>query len=167
MPSRVAGAWKASVLWRQSSLGCSAHRKRPLVLSPPAACQRTGGGGGAAALGGRDRAAALGAWPAEGEAGPHVSTGRSHAPPPQPSPDPRPTITALHCPLQVGEIEEQLTTARRELARSEEANQKLQRDLKEVGEEEDSLPCYLNPTHLQYVECQLTMNQRKVATKSS
>lgn len=33
---------------------------------------------------------------------------------------------------QVGEIEEQLTSARRELARSEEANQKLQRDLKEV-----------------------------------
>lgn len=35
-------------------------------------------------------------------------------------------------PPQVGEIEEQLTTARRELARSEEANQKLQRDVKEV-----------------------------------
>lgn len=34
--------------------------------------------------------------------------------------------------FQVGEIEEQLTSARRELARSEEANQKLQRDLKEV-----------------------------------
>lgn len=33
---------------------------------------------------------------------------------------------------QVGEIEEQLTSARRELARSEEANQKLQRDVKEV-----------------------------------
>ncbi|PWA17896.1 hypothetical protein CCH79_00008070 [Gambusia affinis] len=32
----------------------------------------------------------------------------------------------------VGEIEEQLTSARRELARSEEANQKLQRDLKEA-----------------------------------
>lgn len=43
-----------------------------------------------------------------------------------------PTLTAVCCPLQVGEIEEQLTTARRELARSEEANQKLQRDLKEV-----------------------------------
>lgn len=35
-------------------------------------------------------------------------------------------------PVKVGEIEEQLTSARRELARSEEANQKLQRDLKEV-----------------------------------
>ena len=35
-------------------------------------------------------------------------------------------------PRQVGEIEEQLTSARRELARSEEANQKLQRDVKEV-----------------------------------
>lgn len=33
---------------------------------------------------------------------------------------------------QVGEIEEQLTSARRELARSEVANQKLQRDVKEV-----------------------------------
>uniref|UniRef100_A0A8C2CTG0 PTPRF interacting protein alpha 3 n=1 Tax=Cyprinus carpio TaxID=7962 RepID=A0A8C2CTG0_CYPCA len=33
---------------------------------------------------------------------------------------------------QVGEIEEQLTTARRELAKSEEANQKLQRDVKEA-----------------------------------
>lgn len=41
-------------------------------------------------------------------------------------------LTAVHRALQVGEIEEQLTTARRELARSEEANQKLQRDLKEV-----------------------------------
>lgn len=36
--------------------------------------------------------------------------------------------------MQVGEIEEQLTTARRELAKSEEANQKLQRDVKEVGQ---------------------------------
>uniref|UniRef100_A0A671L9A6 PTPRF interacting protein alpha 3 n=1 Tax=Sinocyclocheilus anshuiensis TaxID=1608454 RepID=A0A671L9A6_9TELE len=34
--------------------------------------------------------------------------------------------------VQVGEIEEQLTTARRELAKSEEANQKLQRDVKEA-----------------------------------
>ncbi|KTF81795.1 hypothetical protein cypCar_00008931, partial [Cyprinus carpio] len=33
---------------------------------------------------------------------------------------------------EVGEIEEQLTTARRELAKSEEANQKLQRDVKEA-----------------------------------
>ncbi|XP_052392031.1 liprin-alpha-3-like [Carassius gibelio] len=38
---------------------------------------------------------------------------------------------ALMC-RQVGEIEEQLTTARRELAKSEEANQKLQRDVKEA-----------------------------------
>lgn len=38
----------------------------------------------------------------------------------------------LSLPRQVGEIEEQLTSARRELARSEEANQKLQRDVKEV-----------------------------------
>uniref|UniRef100_A0A8P4GG63 PTPRF interacting protein alpha 3 n=1 Tax=Dicentrarchus labrax TaxID=13489 RepID=A0A8P4GG63_DICLA len=39
-----------------------------------------------------------------------------------------PTVTSR----QVGEIEEQLTSARRELARSEEANQKLQRDVKEA-----------------------------------
>ncbi|XP_039680681.1 liprin-alpha-3 isoform X2 [Perca fluviatilis] len=38
---------------------------------------------------------------------------------------------ALMC-RQVGEIEEQLTSARRELARSEVANQKLQRDVKEA-----------------------------------
>ncbi|KAM4535465.1 liprin-alpha-3 isoform 1-T1 [Fundulus diaphanus] len=38
---------------------------------------------------------------------------------------------ALMC-RQVGEIEEQLTSARREVVRSEEANQKLQRDLKEA-----------------------------------
>ncbi|KAG7238687.1 hypothetical protein INR49_030522 [Caranx melampygus] len=38
---------------------------------------------------------------------------------------------ALMC-RQVGEIEEQLTSARRELARSEETNQKLQRDVKEA-----------------------------------
>lgn len=35
--------------------------------------------------------------------------------------------------LQVGEIEEQLTAARREVTKSEEANQKLQRDVKEVS----------------------------------
>uniref|UniRef100_A0A3P8YV67 SAM domain-containing protein n=1 Tax=Esox lucius TaxID=8010 RepID=A0A3P8YV67_ESOLU len=34
--------------------------------------------------------------------------------------------------LQVGDIEEQLTAARREVTKSEEANQKLQRDVKEV-----------------------------------
>uniref|UniRef100_A0AAX7VTI9 SAM domain-containing protein n=1 Tax=Astatotilapia calliptera TaxID=8154 RepID=A0AAX7VTI9_ASTCA len=39
-------------------------------------------------------------------------------------------VSFISC--QVGEIEEQLTSARRELARSEETNQKLQRDLKEV-----------------------------------
>ncbi|CAL1587641.1 unnamed protein product [Knipowitschia caucasica] len=38
---------------------------------------------------------------------------------------------ALMC-RQVGEIEEQLTSARRELSRSEEANHKLQRDVKEA-----------------------------------
>lgn len=54
------------------------------------------------------------------------------ATPPGPAQPLRPTLTAVRRPLQVGEIEEQLTTARRELARSEEANQKLQRDLKEV-----------------------------------
>lgn len=39
-------------------------------------------------------------------------------------------VMSVFC--QVGEIEEQLMSARRELARSEEANQKLQRDVKEV-----------------------------------
>lgn len=33
---------------------------------------------------------------------------------------------------QVGEIEEQLAAARREVTKSEEANQKLQREVKEV-----------------------------------
>uniref|UniRef100_A0A3Q3QBG2 SAM domain-containing protein n=1 Tax=Monopterus albus TaxID=43700 RepID=A0A3Q3QBG2_MONAL len=40
--------------------------------------------------------------------------------------------SALSYPHQVGEIEEQLTSTRRELARSEETNQKLQRDVKEA-----------------------------------
>ena len=40
-------------------------------------------------------------------------------------------LTVL-CP-QVGEIEEQLAAARREVTKSEEANQKLQRDVKEVS----------------------------------
>lgn len=35
---------------------------------------------------------------------------------------------------QVGEIEEQLAAARREVTKSEEANQKLQREVKEVRE---------------------------------
>lgn len=34
---------------------------------------------------------------------------------------------------QVGEIEEQLAAARREVTKTEEANQKLQRDVKEVS----------------------------------
>lgn len=38
--------------------------------------------------------------------------------------------SALHS--QVGEIEEQLAAARREVTKSEEANQKLQREVKEV-----------------------------------
>lgn len=42
----------------------------------------------------------------------------------------QPEMTVTSC--QVGEIEEQLTSARRELVRSEEANHKLQRDVKEV-----------------------------------
>uniref|UniRef100_A0A8C1V1T4 PTPRF interacting protein alpha 3 n=1 Tax=Cyprinus carpio TaxID=7962 RepID=A0A8C1V1T4_CYPCA len=42
------------------------------------------------------------------------------------------TLVFLVSHAQVGEIEEQLTTARRELAKSEEANQKLQRDVKEA-----------------------------------
>lgn len=38
-------------------------------------------------------------------------------------------LVVLH---QVGEIEEQLAAARREVTKSEEANQKLQREVKEV-----------------------------------
>lgn len=42
-------------------------------------------------------------------------------------------ILHLLVPLhQVGEIEEQLAAARREVTKSEEANQKLQREVKEV-----------------------------------
>lgn len=40
-------------------------------------------------------------------------------------------LVVLH---QVGEIEEQLAAARREVTKSEEANQKLQREVKEVCE---------------------------------
>ena len=36
------------------------------------------------------------------------------------------------CSAQVGEIEEQLAAARREVTKTEEANQKLQREIKEV-----------------------------------
>lgn len=57
---------------------------------------------------------------------------------------------------QVGEIEEQLAAARREVTKSEEANQKLQREVKEVCWASLSLPgqdpelsqyqsAYLNP----------------------
>lgn len=46
------------------------------------------------------------------------------------------SISVLSCPSvvsrQVGEIEEQLAAARREVTKSEEANQKLQREVKEV-----------------------------------
>jgi len=41
---------------------------------------------------------------------------------------------------QVGEIEEQLAAARREVTKSEEANQKLQREVKEVCWANLSLP---------------------------
>ena len=60
-------------------------------------------------------------------------------------------------PRQVGEIEEQLAAARREVTKSEEANQKLQRDVKEVccvslflGKAfqwaRPDTPCYTNST---------------------
>lgn len=46
------------------------------------------------------------------------------------------SICVILCPFvvshQVGEIEEQLAAARREVTKSEEANQKLQREVKEV-----------------------------------
>lgn len=54
------------------------------------------------------------------------------------------SVMVPYCPLtilllflmrrQVGEIEEQLAAARREVTKSEEANQKLQRDVKEVSQ---------------------------------
>uniref|UniRef100_A0A671SAN0 Liprin-alpha-3-like n=1 Tax=Sinocyclocheilus anshuiensis TaxID=1608454 RepID=A0A671SAN0_9TELE len=48
------------------------------------------------------------------------------------------------CMLRFVQIEEQLTTARRELTKSEEANQKLQRDVKEVGQKLSSHREYLS-----------------------
>lgn len=54
-------------------------------------------------------------------------------------------ICLIVCPfvllLQVGEIEEQLAAARREVTKSEEANQKLQREVKEVCGANLSLSC--------------------------
>uniref|UniRef100_A0A665TEY0 PTPRF interacting protein alpha 3 n=1 Tax=Echeneis naucrates TaxID=173247 RepID=A0A665TEY0_ECHNA len=86
---------------------------------------------------GRDRAAEVGAWAAEGATGPHVPTGK---PFPKLSLSIRDEQKMRRDPSrQVGEIEEQLTSARRELARSEEANQKLQRDVKEVSVFQETL----------------------------
>uniref|UniRef100_A0A3B5B730 Liprin-alpha-3-like n=1 Tax=Stegastes partitus TaxID=144197 RepID=A0A3B5B730_9TELE len=76
---------------------------------------------------------------AQGATGPHVQTGTGfrsafmvgcfH----QNQPNRAKLMPSLLIPPhQVGEIEEQLTSARRELARSEETNQKLQRDVKEA-----------------------------------
>ena len=54
------------------------------------------------------------------------------------------SICVILCPFvvshQVGEIEEQLAAARREVTKSEEANQKLQREVKEVCRANVSLP---------------------------
>lgn len=54
------------------------------------------------------------------------------------------SICVILCPSvvsrQVGEIEEQLAAARREVTKSEEANQKLQREVKEVCRANLSLP---------------------------
>lgn len=54
------------------------------------------------------------------------------------------SICVILCPFvvshQVGEIEEQLAAARREVTKSEEANQKLQREVKEVCLANLSLP---------------------------
>ena len=54
------------------------------------------------------------------------------------------SICVILCPFvvsrQVGEIEEQLAAARREVTKSEEANQKLQREVKEVCRANLSLP---------------------------
>lgn len=54
------------------------------------------------------------------------------------------SVCVISCPFvvsrQVGEIEEQLAAARREVTKSEEANQKLQREVKEVCWANLSLP---------------------------
>uniref|UniRef100_H2RKG1 PTPRF interacting protein alpha 3 n=1 Tax=Takifugu rubripes TaxID=31033 RepID=H2RKG1_TAKRU len=63
---------------------------------------------------------------AEGETRPHVQTGTQI----RLKGSQMQRVMNVFC--QVGEIEEQLMSARRELARSEEANQKLQRDVKEA-----------------------------------
>ena len=53
-------------------------------------------------------------------------------------------VCVISCPFvvsrQVGEIEEQLAAARREVTKSEEANQKLQREVKEVCLADLSVP---------------------------
>uniref|UniRef100_A0AAQ4NW39 PTPRF interacting protein alpha 3 n=1 Tax=Gasterosteus aculeatus aculeatus TaxID=481459 RepID=A0AAQ4NW39_GASAC len=73
----------------------------------------------------------VGAGSAQRETGPHVQTGRPTRRAIRRD-GRRRRLTSRRLPFQVGEIEEQLTSARRELARSEEANQKLQRDVKEA-----------------------------------
>uniref|UniRef100_A0A8C5DR82 Liprin-alpha-3-like n=1 Tax=Gouania willdenowi TaxID=441366 RepID=A0A8C5DR82_GOUWI len=66
-------------------------------------------------------------------AGPHVPTGTAALSPCREGEREGHGITGNDViTRQVGEIEEQLTSARRELTRSEEANQKLQRDVKEA-----------------------------------
>uniref|UniRef100_H2RKF9 PTPRF interacting protein alpha 3 n=1 Tax=Takifugu rubripes TaxID=31033 RepID=H2RKF9_TAKRU len=67
-----------------------------------------------------------GSGTAEGETRPHVQTGTQI----RLKGSQMQRVMNVFC--QVGEIEEQLMSARRELARSEEANQKLQRDVKEA-----------------------------------
>uniref|UniRef100_A0A8C5DR29 Liprin-alpha-3-like n=1 Tax=Gouania willdenowi TaxID=441366 RepID=A0A8C5DR29_GOUWI len=68
-----------------------------------------------------------------GAAGPHVPTGTAALSPCREGEREGHGITGNDViTRQVGEIEEQLTSARRELTRSEEANQKLQRDVKEA-----------------------------------
>lgn len=75
---------------------------------------------------------------------------------------------------QVGEIEEQLTSARRELARSEEANQKLQRDVKEVRladlwtnrKQSARRPCLSQCHRVYFAHTRINTEQFAMVTKS-
>uniref|UniRef100_A0A8C1V250 PTPRF interacting protein alpha 3 n=1 Tax=Cyprinus carpio TaxID=7962 RepID=A0A8C1V250_CYPCA len=74
------------------------------------------------------------------------------------------TLVFLVSHAQVGEIEEQLTTARRELAKSEEANQKLQRDVKERFKTKSRALCHREATSLHDIKDKL---ENELASKES
>uniref|UniRef100_A0A673YPJ1 PTPRF interacting protein alpha 3 n=1 Tax=Salmo trutta TaxID=8032 RepID=A0A673YPJ1_SALTR len=67
-------------------------------------------------------------------------------------------------PRQVGEIEEQLAAARREVTKSEEANQKLQRDVKEVCQANLYLSAQREATSLHDIKDKL---ENELASKES